>query len=126
MSIESFCDGESMHLSRRSFLGAATAAAAGTAAAVYAASSRSSSTSSLALASTSSRAGDVVGKITVGYQGWFACVGDHSPIDLWWHWSQNESLPPAPSDNNLKAWPDGDIRAHPQLQRHGQLARPGE
>ena len=95
-----------MHLSRRSFLGAATAAAAGSAAAVYAASSRSSATSELALASASSRAGDVVGKITVGYQGWFACVGDHSPIDLWWHWSQNESQPPSPSNNNLKAWPD--------------------
>ena len=94
-----------MHLSRRSFLGAATAAA-GSAAAVYAASSRSSATSELALASASSRAGDVVGKITVGYQGWFACVGDHSPIDLWWHWSQNESQPPSPSNNNLKAWPD--------------------
>jgi len=97
-----------MHLSRRSFLGAATAAAAGSAAAaVYAASSRSSSPASeLALASASSPAGDVVGKITVGYQGWFACIGDHSPIDLWWHWSQNESLPPSPSNENLKAWPD--------------------
>ena len=97
-----------MHLSRRSFLGAATAAAAGSAAAAYAAFSRSSSKSgsALALAAASGRAGDVVGKITVGYQGWFACIGDHAPIDLWWHWSQNESLAPSPSNNNLKAWPD--------------------
>jgi hypothetical protein len=106
MPIEHFRNGEPMHLSRRSFLGAATAAAAGSAAAAYAAFSRSSSASGLALAAASSRAGDVVGKITVGYQGWFACIGDHSPIDLWWHWSQNESLAPSPSNNNLKAWPD--------------------
>src|ERR1041384_952954 len=25
--------------------------------------------------------GDVVGKVTVGYQGWFACVGDGAPIN---------------------------------------------
>ncbi|HEY0175259.1 MAG TPA: hypothetical protein VGC08_02710, partial [Pedobacter sp.] len=30
--------------------------------------------------------GDVVGKITVGYQGWFAATGDGSPINAWWHW----------------------------------------
>ena len=29
-----------------------------------------------------SAAGDVVGKITVGYQGWFACIGDGAPIDV--------------------------------------------
>jgi chitodextrinase len=51
--------------------------------------------------------GDVVGKITVGYQGWFACVGDGSPINAWWHWSQNWSQPPSPSNNgSLRAWPD--------------------
>ena len=31
--------------------------------------------------------GDVVGKVTVGYQGWFACVGDGAPINSWWHYS---------------------------------------
>ncbi len=30
--------------------------------------------------------GDVIGKITVGYQGWFACVGDGAPINSWWHY----------------------------------------
>ncbi len=52
------------------------------------------------------RAGDVVGKITVGYQGWFACPGDSAPIDAWWHWSENESNPPAPDNMGLKSWPE--------------------
>jgi hypothetical protein len=53
-----------------------------------------------------SPAGDVVGKITVGYQGWFACIGDGAPINGWWHWSNNMSQAPSPSNNNIKAWPD--------------------
>src|SRR6267143_6865814 len=53
-----------------------------------------------------SPAGDVVGKITVGYQGWFACVGDGAPINAWWHWSQNWSQAPSPNNNAIKAWPD--------------------
>jgi hypothetical protein len=48
----------------------------------------------------------VVGKITVGYQGWFACFGDGAPINGWWHWSQNWGQPPSPSNNAIKAWPD--------------------
>jgi hypothetical protein len=60
-------------------------------------------------ANAASPAGDVVGKITVGYQGWFACIGDGAPIDAWWHWSNNESQAPSPSNNNLKAWPDMTI-----------------
>jgi hypothetical protein len=39
-----------------------------------------------------SPAGDVVGKITVGYQGWFSCGGDGSPLN-WGH-------------TNLETWPD--------------------
>jgi Carbohydrate binding module (family 6) len=58
-----------------------------------------------------SAAGDVVGKITVGYQGWFACIGDGAPIDAWWHWSNNEAQAPSPSNNNIKAWPDMTIYA---------------
>src|SRR5580698_4808636 len=57
-------------------------------------------------AAAASPAGDVVGKITVGYQGWFACIGDGAPINAWWHWSNNESQPPSPSNNSIKAWPD--------------------
>jgi hypothetical protein len=88
-----------MKLSRRSFLGAAAATVAGSAAAAAAGSWSSP-------ASAASPAGDVVGKISVGYQGWFACIGDGAPINAWWHWSQNQSQPPSPSNNVIKAWPD--------------------
>ncbi len=37
--------------------------------------------------------GDVVGKITVGYQGWFSAAGDGSPVNNWAH-------------ENLEMWPD--------------------
>jgi hypothetical protein len=58
-------------------------------------------------ASAASPPGDVVGKISVGYQGWFACTGDGAPINGWWHWSQNWSQPPSPGNNGtLRAWPD--------------------
>ncbi|MET9631923.1 discoidin domain-containing protein [Lentzea sp. NPDC006480] len=50
--------------------------------------------------------GDVVGKITVGYQGWFACRGDSSPVNGWWHWNNNWSQPPAPPTSSVRVWPD--------------------
>lgn len=40
-----------------------------------------------------SPAGDVVGKVTVGYQGWFGATGDGSPLNSWQHM-------------NLESWPD--------------------
>jgi len=81
-----------MEISRRSFVGLAAAGAA-----------------TVALPSpayAASPPGDVVGKITVGYQGWFACGGDGSPLNGWWHWSNNWGQPPSPSNNAIKAWPD--------------------
>ncbi|OMP75545.1 lectin [[Flexibacter] sp. ATCC 35208] len=53
-----------------------------------------------------SPAGDVVGKIVVGYQGWFACTGDGSPINAWWHWTQDWAKTPSSSNNGIKSWPD--------------------
>jgi hypothetical protein len=38
-------------------------------------------------------ASDVVGKLTVGYQGWFSAAGDGSPVNAWGH-------------GNLEMWPD--------------------
>ena len=93
-----------MTLSRRKLL---TSALAGTTLAAVGGTELISAFTSPA--SAASPAGDVVGKITVGYQGWFACIGDGAPIDAWWHWSQNEAAAPSPSNNNLKAWPDMTI-----------------
>jgi hypothetical protein len=50
--------------------------------------------------------GDVVGKVTVGYQGWFACIGDNSPIDGWWHWATNWAQAPSPTNKGISSWPD--------------------
>jgi hypothetical protein len=59
-----------------------------------------------ALASGKSPQGDVVGKVTVGYQGWFACPGDGSPINAWWHWSPDQGKPPSPDNIGIHCWPD--------------------
>lgn len=57
-------------------------------------------------ASAASSPGDVVGRISVGYQGWFACVGDGAPINGWWHWSQDWGRSPSPNNTNITCWPD--------------------
>jgi hypothetical protein len=57
-------------------------------------------------AEAASPPGDVVGKITVGYQGWFACTGDGSPLNGYWHWSQNWGQQPSPSNTAIISWPD--------------------
>jgi len=85
-----------MTVSRRSFLASAVA---GSALGVL-------GLSEFTRAAAASPAGDVVGKITVGYQGWFAATGDGAPINGWWHWSQNWGAPPSPNNTNIVAWPD--------------------
>ena len=92
-----------MEFSRRTFIGSAAAATAWGALSVAGAPG---------VANAASPPGDVVGKITVGYQGWFACAGDGAPINGWWHWSQNWSQTPSPSNNVIKAWPD--MREYPR------------
>ncbi|HEX4225179.1 MAG TPA: glycoside hydrolase family 71/99-like protein, partial [Pseudonocardiaceae bacterium] len=95
-----------MGVSRRSFL---TTVAAGAAVGALSTSELANVASAQPLTvdkPEASPAGDVVGKITVGYQGWFACIGDGAPINAWWHWSQNEGQAPSPSNTNIKAWPD--------------------
>ncbi|MFF2846170.1 discoidin domain-containing protein [Streptomyces sp. NPDC058001] len=92
-----------MSISRRSVI---LSALAGTATAGLA----STAMAAPAPAPAASPPGDVVGKITVGYQGWFACIGDGAPINSWWHYSSNASQPPSPSNTTLVSWPDmGDF-----------------
>ncbi|WP_405580727.1 discoidin domain-containing protein [Streptomyces sp. NBC_01190] len=92
-----------MGVSRRTFLGTA---AGGSAAAGLAALGVAGPASAAAAAPAASAPGDVVGKVTVGYQGWFAAIGDGAPINAWWHYSANGSQPPSPSNTTIVAWPD--------------------
>lgn len=55
---------------------------------------------------TPSPPGDVVGKVAVGYQGWFAANGDGSPINAWWHWTQDWAKSPGTNNSGIKSWPD--------------------
>ncbi|MFI5836276.1 discoidin domain-containing protein [Micromonospora sp. NPDC051300] len=57
-------------------------------------------------ASAASPPGDVVGKVTVGYQGWFSCPGDGAPIGGWWHWSRDRFQSPSPANTTIVSWPD--------------------
>lgn len=61
-----------------------------------------------------SPAGDVVGKLVVGYQGWFACPGDGSPKNSWIHWGGN---PPSPGNQTFELWPD--VSEYPQTFQTG-------
>ncbi|MFC6599731.1 discoidin domain-containing protein [Kitasatospora paranensis] len=97
-----------MGVTRRAFLQAA--AAAGVAGAMGL-----GETAVAGSAAAASAPGDVVGKVTVGYQGWFACAGDGAPINGWWHWAQNWGQAPSPSNTAVVAWPD--VRDYPTTYR---------
>ncbi|GGT22009.1 hypothetical protein GCM10010259_62930 [Streptomyces daghestanicus] len=90
---------------RRRVLGAA---AGGAAAAVGAFGGARAATppDGTAAARSASPAGDVVGKVTVGYQGWFAAEGAGAPVDGWWHWARDRGTAPSPSNTGVKCWPD--------------------
>jgi F5/8 type C domain-containing protein len=104
-----------VRLSRRTLLSTAAAAAALPAVSPHP-------------AAAASPPGDVVGKISVGYQGWFACPGDGAPIGGWWHWSRDRFQPPSPGNTTIVSWPDltelthGYPTAYPNLGT-GQPAR---
>lgn len=58
---------------------------------------------------TPSAGGDIVGKISVGYQGWFTAAGDGSGVNPpWWHFTSDRQMPSASNLANfgLKSWPD--------------------
>jgi len=86
-----------MGVSRRSVIATSLAGAAATALPLAA---------EATAAAAASPVGDVVGKVTVGYQGWFACIGDGAPINGWWHYSPNWSQSPAPGACSITCWPD--------------------
>lgn len=45
----------------------------------------------------------MTGKIFCGYQGWFNCKGDGSPLDGWVHWGRNAA---DPENLTFEVWPD--------------------
>jgi hypothetical protein len=91
-----------MKLSRRALLGTAVA---GTAVAATGVALRADA-AEVGTKAAVSPPGDVVGKITVGYQGWFTCAGDGAPINGWWHYGQDWAKTPSPANEALYAWPD--------------------
>jgi hypothetical protein len=85
--------------------GGASGAASGGASGSSGASS-SAGASGSAGAGGAASSGDIVGKVTVGYQGWFNAANDGSSImPPWWHWSADRNLPSA-TNNGIKSWPD--------------------
>ncbi|WP_250007609.1 hypothetical protein [Actinoplanes sp. M2I2] len=81
-----------MSLSRLVLLGstvaAATVAAGGVSLTAFA------GTGTTAAAAEFSEPGDVVGKVTVGCQGWFTAAGDGGPLKGWWHYGQGNAAEP--------------------------------
>ncbi|MER7794772.1 glycoside hydrolase family 71/99-like protein [Streptomyces sp. NPDC097640] len=108
-----------MALTRRRMIGGAIAATAGLS--TVAGLTRADAAESAGAHPAASGPGDVVGKISVGYQGWFACTGDGSPINSWWHWSRDRFQSPSLSNTTIKSWPDmadyqrGFTTAYPNL-----------
>ena len=43
-------------------------------------------------------------KMLMGYQGWFACPGDGSPVNAWIHWFRSQT--PAATNATVDFWPD--------------------
>jgi hypothetical protein len=48
--------------------------------------------------------GTMYHKLLMGYQGWFACAGDGSPINQWVHWFRNNT--PVATNATVDFWPD--------------------
>lgn len=41
----------------------------------------------------------IIGKVVCGYQGWFTCTGDGSPINQWTHWAPGNAPQPGVAPN---------------------------
>jgi hypothetical protein len=67
------------------------------------------------------------GKLLFGYQGWFGCPGDGSPLDAWEHWFTG--APASAASMRVDMWPDvseleADQRcATPLMRPDGQPAQ---
>lgn len=61
-------------------------------------------------ASERSTTGDVVGKVVVGYQGWFGCTGDGSPVNKW-SWGATRGAIPVAGAQTYEIYPE--MREYP-------------
>jgi hypothetical protein len=95
-----------MAVSRRTLLGVTAGGTSAVALSALGLARSATASPAASAAPAASGPGDVVGKVTVGYQGWFACIGDGAPINAWWHWSANAGQAPSPSNTGIVAWPD--------------------
>lgn len=60
-----------------------------------------------------SQPSDIVGKLVVGYQGWFGAPNDGSPIlNKWLHWAR-WGEEPSPGHVHFEVYPD--VREYPKL-----------
>lgn len=50
--------------------------------------------------------GDVIGAVVAGYQGWFTCEGDGSPLKGWWHWAPDRLNKMCKGNCAVISWPD--------------------
>ncbi|CAK9786153.1 hypothetical protein CC85DRAFT_300652 [Cutaneotrichosporon oleaginosum] len=50
--------------------------------------------------------GDIIGQVVAGYQGWFTCEGDGSPLKGYWHWAPDRLKPMCASNCAVISWPD--------------------
>ncbi len=60
-------------------------------------------------AQTAPEAQSVAGKVICGYQGWFSCYGDGSPIERWFHWSfsnYRSDTRPSPGNVHVDIYPN--------------------
>ena len=70
----------------------------------------------------------LAGKLMFGYQGWFGCPGDGSPLDTWEHWFRH-GVPAAAASLSVDMWPDvselsdGERCTTPLLRPDGQPAQ---
>lgn len=68
-------------------------------------------------------ASSLTGKVICGYQGWFNCFGDGSPVMSWRHWSpgvyQSNAHKPTPGNVTFEVYPDVTAYAPNQLFQTG-------
>jgi hypothetical protein len=66
-------------------------------------------------------------KLMMGYQGWFGCAGDGSPVNRWVHWFRRQN--PVATNLTVDFWPDvsefeaGELYATSMTYSNGTPAR---